>query len=231
MELKQLQNTLLTILTLFLIHPCFAFEGMETYLQENEELNNEAFLQNFPFEAYLELIKLTDYQSLEADRQLLKENQRDGTQFITELGKQYLKVKPIDLLNFRQTKNGIEVGALYLKALPKIVAKPDVSFEVMGDYILKEIAGKVEQGIKGGILEADNWQTRFYVQRLEDCSYYIDIPKSDVSKLIFHVQHNNWAYIWSRVRSRYLMEFIFILLLPIVFLGFYFKRKHSLTKL
>ncbi|MGB0929763.1 MAG: hypothetical protein ACPGVB_03245 [Chitinophagales bacterium] len=225
MELKQLQNTLLIILTLFLIHPCFAFEGMETHLQENEGLSNEVFLQGFPFEAYLELTKLTDYQALESDRQLLKEKGRDGTQFIITLGKQYLKARPIDLLNFRQTKYSIEVGGLYLKALPKIVPEPDVGFEVMGDYILKEIAGKVEQGIKDGILEADNWQTRFYVQRLEDCSYYIDIPKSDVSKLIFHVQHNNWGYIWSRVRSRYLMEFILMLLLPIVFFGFYIKKK------
>ncbi len=231
MELKLLLITLLTTMVLFLNHPCFAFEGMEVYLQENEGLSEKAFLQDFPFEAYLEETKLTDYQALETDRQLLKEKGKDGGQFIAALGEQYLKAKPIDLLNFRQTKNSIEVGWMYLKALPKIVSKPDVSFEVMGDYILKEVAEKVEQGIKDGTLEADNWQTRFYVQRLEDCSYYIDIPKSDVSKLLFHVQHNNWGYIWSRVRSRYLMEFIFLLLLPIGLLGWYLKKKKNKHKL
>lgn len=225
MKLKILFFAIWFVAILSISNTCFAFESLEKYLKENEELINEVFFQNFPFQDYLELTKLTDYQTLEADRRLLKEKGIDGGKFIITLGEQYLKAKPIDLQNFKQTKYSIEVGWLYLKALSKIVPEPDMSFEMMGDYLLKQIAEQVEQGIKDGRLQTDNWQTRFYVQRLEDCSYYIDIPKSDVSKLIFHVQHHNWGYIWSRVRSRYLAEFILILLLPILVVGFIRLKK------
>ena len=209
----------------FVFSPCFAFEGMESYLQENEALSEEEFWNIFPFEAYLELTPITDYQALEQDRKLLNDKGRAGDKFISQLGEKYLTTRPIDLTNFKQTKNTIEVGWLYLHALPQLTPKHDMSFDILGDYLLSQIAERVEKEIKTGTLPTDNWQTRFYVQRLQDCSYFIDIPKSDVSKLLFHVQNQNWAYIWSRVRSRYLTEFLLALCLPLALFVFYFRRK------
>ncbi|MFK7905000.1 MAG: hypothetical protein AB8B69_07745 [Chitinophagales bacterium] len=222
---QKLRLFLFLSLSIWSFSTSFAFEGMESYLQQNEALNQEDFLKTFPFEAYFELTPINDYQTLEQDRQLLNENERAGDKFIEVLGKKYLETKPIDLTNFKQTKNKIEVGWLYLYALPQLIPKHHMSFDILGDHLLSQIAEQVEKQIKDGKLETDNWQTRFYVQRLQDCSYFIDIPKSNVSKLLFHVQNHNWAYIWSRVRSRYLTEFILILLLPLALFALYFRKR------
>ncbi|MEZ4884164.1 MAG: hypothetical protein R3E32_05430 [Chitinophagales bacterium] len=224
MKQKQLLPVLFAIISLP-FNFCFAFEGMESYFQQNEALESKSFLQHFPFETYLEQTKLSDYQTLEKDRQLLNEKGKSGNEFITILGEKYLQQKPVNINNFKQTKNTIEVGWLYLKALNQITPKHDMSFDILGDYLLSQIAEKVEAGIKEGTLEIDNWQTRFYVQRLEDCNYFIDIPKSNLSKLLFHVQHHNWGYIWSRVRSRYLVECMLVLMLPLALFALYFRKK------
>lgn len=226
--MNQKTKLFLALLLCFLIHlPCSAFEGMESYLQENKELNNEQFLQNFPFEAYLAVNSLRDYSILEQDRLLLEENDRPDRQFIMALGEYHLHTHPIDFALFKQTKNTLDIGALYLQYLPQLSSNHHLSFEMMGDYLLSQLAEQVEKNIKEGKLESDNWQTHFYVQRLEDCNYFIDIPKSNLSKLIFHLQHHNWSYIWSRVRSRYLTEFILLLLVPLTLFAYLFNRRRK----
>ncbi len=224
--MNQKTKLFLALSLYFLIHlPCDAFEGMESYLQENKESNDEQFLQNFPFEAYLAANSLRDYPTLEQDRLLLEENNRPDKQFITTLGEYYLKTQPIDFALFKQTKNTLDIGALYLQYLPQLSSNHHMSFEMMGDYLLSQVAEQVEKSIKEGKLDIDNWQTHFYVQRLEDCNYFIDIPKSNLSKLMFHIQHQNWGYIWSRVRSRYLTEFILLLLVPLILFAYLFNRR------
>lgn len=198
---------------------CLMALDLYNYCSINNEQSDEAFLNDFPYLEYLEKFSLQKLDILEQHRQYLAENGRDGDHFLFKLCETYLSANPVDIDNPGDLKAKIQMGETFLR-LDGVLSGV---YPAMGDYLLSTVTDAVQHGIKEKQLNPKKFDVKYILTRLEDNLYAVDVPMSNKDKFILHAKQGNWSYIWSRVRSRYLEEFIFLLSIGI-FVGIFGVR-------
>ena len=209
--------------TLLLTLLCFCFccsslysLDLYAYCQKTIEESDQLFLENFPFSEYLENFNWKNIKKLEEHRILLNENGRNGSNFLFKLSEVYLKSNPPKLDNLTDLGQKIKIGETFLY-LENFL--PDI-YPAIGDYMLSETASVVEKGVAEKKVNPENPEFLYIINRLQENSYFIDLPTSNYKKFVYHAKEGNWIYIWSRVKNRYLLEFIILLVVGFGTIGF-----------
>lgn len=198
---------------------------LQDYCSTNVEQTNEVFLSEFPYLEYLETFSIKNIALLEQHRQFLTEQERDGDHFLFNVCEAYLLSYPVDLSDFAETKEKIKIGETFLN-LDGILSSV---YPAMGDFLLSTVTQALQDRIKDKSLDPKSFEIKYLLTRLEDNLYAVDVPMSNKDKFLLHAKQGNWGYIWSRVRARYLEEFIFLLTMGIFAGGliarFFIKRQ------
>lgn len=215
MKIYRTLPLLLAFVVMPICQPLWALD-LYNYCSVNNEQTDEAFLNQFPYLEYLKEFSIKNLNVLEEHRQYLSENGRDGDNFLFNLCETYLEVHPVDPTDLQDTKEKIKIGETFLR-LDGVLSSV---YPAMGDFLLSMVAEAVQEGIQNEQLNPRQFDVKYLVERLEDNLYVIDIPLSNKAKFLLHAKKGNWGYIWSRVRARYLEEFILLLTIGIFVGGF-----------
>lgn len=212
---------------------CMCGMDMRTYCHDNDHLPWTTFLDEFPYEDYLETTSLLHYATLKRDRDALNEIFREnGDAFLVRLIEEYLKQRPINIHDVTDLEYKIKLAETY-QQLPDIVPDCPGVFLDISDELMSKIAKKAEAAILAEEIHKASFSAQLLKHRLASNGYLINLPVSQWEKLTFNIREGNYAYIWDRIQKRIWVEFwvaVSIFLLTIFSFAYYRYQKHSSLK-
>lgn len=179
----------------------------ERHFQPLARESSPAFLASFSYQKFLQEISLDDIANLENYRQALHQRNLPADDWLIQLAQTSVSDVTLDPASLHRFQEQIELGALFLRA-PQVLGREAGIYEIMGDILLEEMAGMLENTIQAGQLSKKDPTVQYLIQRLEYLGYIIDLPLSSFEKLWLNACEGRWGYIWSRVQARYLPELL-----------------------
>jgi hypothetical protein len=193
-------------LLLLITGSCLAKNSpLVSFCAKHKALNDSAFFNTFPFTSYFDTVMLDRYGVLETHRQVLLNNNRNGDDFIKTLGEAYLKYKPINLDNFKQTQYQIELGGMYTQTLKKIIPKRSIVYAMLGGTILQGVSDSLKVTL---IKKQHNESIQYYTKRLAYFKYIVGVPTPNLTKLFNHIKTGNWHYLYYKLTGPYKQELL-----------------------
>ncbi|MEM1221066.1 MAG: hypothetical protein AAGH79_19240 [Bacteroidota bacterium] len=214
-------RSFLLIALLFVLSPLAKSnpsEAVQKYLQEKSGLSVDSFYREFPFQALLERVDISQVKLVEEVRKQLENSGYDGNQFVEGLYQTYLEQFPIDLENQDSVKLVFSIAEVLTASEFYL---PDSVWQYMGAgmFLLEEMEKKVQAALNEGRLEKEDSYTMYLVNRLGDNDFHLNLPPSNVEKLINYFQNGKYEYIWHKMMTTYRKEFITALVIGLVGLG------------
>ena len=184
-------------------------------------LEPASFIREFPYQAFLEKVPLSEVSVLEWYRQELLAAELPATDWLFNLGEHWLLQDSLQLTDLRGVQERVRLGALLLD-VPKVLGQDAGIYEAVGDLLLTDAAQFLEDALQAEQLDKKDPGVLYLVNRLEESGYILDIPMSSWEKFWLNAKAGRWGYIWSRVYARYFTEFLIgmglIIALPMVVL-------------
>lgn len=180
---------------------------MRAHCIEKNKIPWNTFIDQFPFQDYLESVDLQHYLILKRDRDTLNQYfDEKGDEFINRLINRYLENYPIEIGQLEDLTYKIKLAETYYQ-LPDIVDDCPGVFLDMSDLLMTRISQAVEEAIVAEELHKASFEAQVMKHRLASNGYLINIPVSQWEKLIFNINEGNYAYIWDRIQKRMWIEF------------------------
>lgn len=169
-------------------------------------LPQKEFLNQFPFEQYLEGGTPDDVKLMETHRRYLDSLGLDGDRFIMKLYEEFLKTRPLDFQNAKQINRQLQLGELMSNS-EKYMPDSVFVYSALGIMIFSRIADTLEVLINKGEVDKNDFEIRYILARLAENQYAIDISTSNFSKLWKNLKECNCDYIWHKSITTYFREF------------------------
>ncbi|MBL7813743.1 MAG: hypothetical protein JNL70_01970 [Saprospiraceae bacterium] len=183
----------------------FAQFNMSAHIEQNISLSPDVFLEQFPYKSYLKTVPYTDFKALQTHRKLL--NQADtvrhnlGDEFLYALGDNFLKLYPV-IATTQQLNAKISIGEKYLGTKAGITGRDAEVFQLMGYFLLGQVAQKIEGEFKAGKFDLSEPTNEAIINRLAKNKVFLSIDKSDWDKMLAAVQKGQWSYLWDRFNKK-----------------------------
>jgi hypothetical protein len=192
---------------------------MKKYINQHKNQNLEIFLKKFPYNEYLKTVQFTDFSRIQEDRFLIWKNlnradgRKDGDEFLYYLADYFLKAYPVTT---NQLNDKTSIGEAYLNpnktlrnpsqpnlgnnAIQK--ANTDEVYQIIGYYILSEVATKIENDIKNKKIKGNDPTIQSYINRLKNNKVIVSIEESSTQKIISNVKQGRLDYLWDRAKIK-----------------------------
>lgn len=159
---------------------------------------NATFLQDFPYDAYLEKCGVADFTLLERDRSLLEENGLDGDTFLSNLISRYLVRHPPDPTSQGDVERVLDLSDRALTFRTDDGNHPP-AYDIIGYMVLDDLVIRVKRDIESKRLVENRSETQYILKALADRKYYVSFPPSLWKKLCEHIKAKDWNYIAVRL--------------------------------
>jgi len=206
-------KSLLLIALFFVLSPSAKSnpsEAVQEYLQANNGLSVDSFYHEFPFEVLLERVDISQVKLVEEVRKQLESNGYDGNQFVEGLYQAYLERYPILLDNQDSVKVVFSIAEVLTASEFYL---PDSVWQYMGAgmFLLEALEKEVQAAFNDGTLNKKDNYAVYLVNRLGDNNFHLNLPPSNVEKLINYAKNGKYEYIWHKMMTTYRKEFITVL--------------------
>lgn len=158
----------------------------------------EEFLDNFPYEVYLDQVSWHDLAVIEADRYFLDAYEL-GDRFLYRLGESYEQLNPVTENLLEET---VSLSEYLLGALPGVSDYRVQPYRTIGHFLLGKVAHHLTAAIEGGQRSVDEPQTRALLARLELRGVYVSLGRSQWSKFWINLGQGNFEYVARRMRLK-----------------------------
>ncbi|MFK8101928.1 MAG: hypothetical protein AB8G15_05380 [Saprospiraceae bacterium] len=179
----------------------------EELVEEAKEKGAADFFQQFPYDKYLESYSVQEVNSLEKHRSYLNSKGIDGTQFISSVLEHHLKKQKIDFARPASLKSLFQLGE-QLSYATVYGGDSMIVYAVFSDFIFEKIANALSTAIEAGTVDLSDWEITYYIQRLLDYKFAIDVPVSNWTKLLKYIGEGRWDYLLHKATSTYKQEFM-----------------------
>lgn len=186
--------------------------------------------EKFPYIAYLESGVIFRPAQLHNDKLWLAKKGLDAERIIYTLCKTYMEQYPPDVNNIADLQRKLRMAEAF--SLKHKLFPESKAYYAAKDLLFGAVSECTESAINKGEISSYDPSIQYLVIRLQENHYFLNLPKSSWSKLLFHIQKGNWLYIWDRFSKRYtdywaeISFTIVILLLPFLFLQRKKRRTH-----
>ena len=183
---------------------------IQDYVDNHSTANLDSFYQDFPFAELVQYLDLRQIKEVEGIRQLLENRGVSGDPMIEGLYKEYLKQYPINLNNPDSTKLVFSIAETLGAS---VYFLPDSVWQFIGAsmYLLDEMESVVKDQLDAGTLQKGDEYTHYLIDRLGNNEYYLNLPPSNVEKLINYAKNGKFGYIWHKMKTTYRSEALLFL--------------------
>lgn len=184
---------------------------VQEYIEQNPSLQEELFFESFPFAELMQRMDIKRVKEVEQVRQLLEQNGISGDLFIEQLYAYFLGQFPVNLDNPDSTKLVFSIAETLSNSDQYL---PDSVWQYMGAsmFLLEEIEKEVQAGLDSGRLRKKDRYAMYLIDRLGDNDHHLNLPPSNVEKLIGYAKAGKFGYIWHKMKTTYQKEFIILLI-------------------
>ncbi|MFN8397198.1 MAG: hypothetical protein U0176_21420 [Bacteroidia bacterium] len=217
--MKTLNATLLTLLSMLLASPAFAW-NISAYCTANKELDDDHFLIQFPYEDYLSNYTTSPLAQTQDCRTTLRAAGREAVAdpILYEATERFLKEHPIDATDLVRTKAELLVAETFLQFRAPTDSALEFITHSIGDRYMGAAAYHIEEALAAKQIEKEDATLQAILEILHRNQYNPNIPVSNAEKLWTNAKEGNWGYIWNRFRTRYLLKTVLALSLGLNFL-------------
>ncbi len=167
------------------------------YCRAQHQQSEKDFLNTFPYQDYLQQFAFGDLELMENHRLLLNKQGRSGDKFLFRLSQSYLIENPVKLDDLEDLKQKVLIGEAFAR---KAKESEEVAiYELLGNILLEAIAIELQKGIREQSVNPHDAEIQNLVTRLRAQQFIINIPKSNLEKLQYHLLQGHWAYLWDRL--------------------------------
>lgn len=199
----------IVVFTIAIILP--SFSAGHDFIQEAEKLRGlpvEEFLDQYPFQDYIEVCSYDNIRELEYHKRYLNQMGIDGKAFIYRLYEEYVNSAEMDFSDLSCIKKLLFTGELLSKSQYYLHSDSAIVYVAASDLIFSVISDSLEILLDEGKLEKKDFSVRYIVDRLSENKYQVDVPVSNYEKLWMHLKNGNYAYIWRKAMGTYFKEFL-----------------------
>jgi hypothetical protein len=154
-------------------------------LEMGGTIENDIFLRDLPYDAYLDNCDVADFARLERDRSLLEENGRDGDKFLSSLFSQYLLRHSPNSTVLNHVNHVFDLADRALAYGTGDERRPPI-YVTIGYMLLDDLNDRVKLAISKRQLAQDSRETEYLLKALADRGYLVAFPTSNWEKLIRH---------------------------------------------
>jgi hypothetical protein len=178
------------------------FDLPQYYEQNNNKVfhGKDEFLQKFPYDAYLQTVSFTDFNTLQRDRYFLWEKFGDGDGFLYNLAERFLRNNPVTN-GVNDLNQKINIGESYLNPNKGLKRPVNEIYIIIGYFILSKVAAKISQEIAANKYDESETSRANIIQRLVRDRVYVSREESNSNKLFTNLLKGNFKYVWLRARS------------------------------
>ena len=188
---------------------------IQDYIQQQAEVDDELFIQNFPYADWM-----TTAQDYAQTKQTLENAQRPSKQFFLFLGETMMQEIPVKDAQPQQLEQ--------LLALGKFASEhSDKEFEITMDMAFSHLTQILNTGLEAGTLDKNDKNIQTMIVVLKQHQYGVTVPVSDTEKGIHHLKNGNWGYLFNRLWLDHPLVLILGLLIG---LGIIYKITKKLKK-
>lgn len=177
---------------------------LDGYARVHRHQNLEQFLGAFPYDQYLRTVAFTDFQTLQQHRTLLWKRYGDGDQFLYHLGDAFNRLYPVGIADLSVK---VAIGEAYLAPKQGLNQRQSEIYQIIGFYLLGQVARKLEDAIAKKQLDIQNPEVSAFVNRLKQNRVHIQISESTWDKVRRRIRQGDWKYIfgriWDKTRERF----------------------------
>ena len=233
--MKNVNATLLAFVAFLIPFNCFAM-NLLAHCKANASLNDAEFLEQFPYDAYVQDKMADPLGTLLNDRTILKSEGRSEIMdnVFYEASEYNLKANPIDVTNLSALKAQLRIAEQFL-TYPE-TAEPALVFitHSIGDRFMGAASYRIEEGFAAGQVDKASDEFAAVLEILTRNKFTPNIPATNSEKFWSHAQKGDWAYIWDRFKTRYLKDTILVFslalnLLHLIWRIFRYIRRKSQT--
>lgn len=241
---------LLLSIFILLVYSSFGFD-MQAYVNQHKNQNLQVFLDNFPYNQYLETVAFTDFPRIQEDRYIVWKNikdangRQDGDIFLYRLADEFLKQYPVTLA---QLSKKIAIGEAYLSPTKKLSnpSQPyldknhffklntNEAYQIVGYYILSKVAETIEKEHRKNKFNQNDSLNITYLKRLKNNKVLVSFEESSTKKIIANIKQGKFDYVIDRfqqsIKSFICGLGIFIWLIVVALVGIIFANIPLLFK-
>lgn len=178
---------------------------MLRYHRQNSFQSFDYYVQNFPYQAYLNVILFTDFPTLQADRRYLWQQYGEGDEFLFRLGDAFVRTYPVSMGDLEQK---IMIAEAFLSAKGNgIDDRNNEPYRMIGYFILNRVAQLLQQQYAAGKFNPDSPLGKQIVTRLANNRVHLALDESGWSKLHRNLSQGNYSYVmqrlWQKVSGRF----------------------------
>lgn len=198
---------LLVLLAGFLpMRLCGQSFDMAGYYRAHAHEASDQFLKQFPYDRYLQHVGFTDFQALQSHRYFLYQKKRIGDDFLYHLADHFIKLYPVRMSHLT---DAISIGEMYVSSANKRFSPNDYQnkriceiYEVIGYYILMQVANKLEDEIRQGNWDPKRPANQAVLDRLSDSRIYVSFEEGTLTKIQKNISEGKWKYLWDRAAGK-----------------------------
>lgn len=170
------------------------------------------FIDSFPFEIYCQQQKdiLDEVRILEEHKQQVNRLGFDGDIFLMEVFKEYLTATTLDYNDVESFKPLLGLAETMYQS-DKYLPDSIFVYSAISSMLFGTVADSLQTLIYDEKVDANNFHMHYLLSRLSDYRYHVDVPTPNTQKLLSYMKQGRWTYIWHKLRTTYLTEFLLFL--------------------
>lgn len=218
---------------LFLILGCISLpllsygQFVEAQIDSAAQLRQTSFIDQFPFQDYVEYLSETSVASLVKDIEFLQEHEGPVDLFLDSIHALQLRHIQLNPDDYDFMLGHLRTGEMLLQ-LDGI--KKGFVFPAFGDLMLQSLSTHIDKGFAEKSYKPANREIQYIIKRLRENKFFVNVPVSDWQKGFDHLKSGNFSYLFRKVRLKQPFLFYGAILTMVLIPGagvFFIRRKNK----
>lgn len=195
--------------------------------------SNADFLNDFPFEHYLDSFSLINIKELEQQRLYLNSIGIEGDVFVRKIAENYAKRIRLNFEEFDSVKYHLMLADIWQQSeffLPDSVK----IYQRWSDLWFNTIADSISVLLENETINKNQFYVLYVLEKLKERQYIPNIPANNTEKLFNYIIEGKFGYIWYKCLTTYRNAFvvfcIVVLFFAVTYIWFGISFFHSLRK-
>lgn len=225
------------LLLLFWINQLYAVD-LENWLENNKSIDgiSEEILESFPYADYMKENSLTDIKTLEKDRIIFNNYKLEGDQFIISLFELYMNSEIIEHNDISGMEERIKLAET-LSFSDNFLGDSTMVYGLVSDVLFSVAADSMQSWIYEKKVDENDFEIKFLIKKLMDNKFMINFSPNNIDKIIKYAKEGRWGYIFDKLTTTYIKEFIVLIISFLIFVSFFsflflhWNKKRKILKL